>query len=302
MSEIVTLSRTLEFAVLDVSAQPHPDGSYVQILRRARKLRRAVKIYGNDFGEISEISTRKNREGETVGFHGTVFRFTKIDENADWFDTSTGESATEGALEELSIPKNLRPNTRLIYWYFEIATHTLVFVRKNGEATLSPDQGAAFFSKLLNMAAEEIKEVEYVDVTTIKCSENIERIFNKPVVSKLCFDLKRPNADSPNGAMEKILAQMEADNAVRWEEGLTGPKGGTLKKSERISDLLVASKRLGTVKAITYNDSGEREEIDSKNHPKVEKKIFDPAVESSLLDFIIDVSVDIVVDLFKKKK
>lgn len=302
MTTAIARPRTLEFSILDIAAQPHPSGVYVELFKTARKLRRAIKIQGQDYGELSELTFAKDKEGNVESISGNIYRFTMIDAKGEWFDTSTGEPAANHLIDQLSIPKNLRPNTRVIHWVFIVKNHMLVFLRKNGNATLSPDQAATFFDSLMLMASKTHDEVEYVDVTTVKSAEAIERIFTDRTVSSLEIEIRRPNADDPRGALRKIEKIMAEESARTWNEKLTAVDGTSIRKSERIDEMLTASQRCGKAKATTYGDDRKKEVINTDDHPIVKPVVYNPNLKVPLLAFIGGIAASLVMSIVSRKK
>lgn len=302
MSNTITRPRTLEFSVLDIAAQPHPVGVYVELFKIARKLRRAIKVQGQDFAELSELKFKKNADGKVESISGDIYRFTKIDEKAAWFDTVTGEPASDELVGKVSIPKNLRPNTKVIHWVFIVKNHMLVFVRRNGKATLSPGQAANFFDVLMNMAVRSHSKATYVDVTPVKSAEAIERIFKDRTVTSLEIEIRRPNADGPGEALRKIERIMEEENARKWTETLTAVEGTSIQKSKRLDEMLIASQRCGKAKAITYIEGGAKEEINTADHPIIEPRIYDPESKVPLLTFVAAIGTALVASLIASRR
>ena len=302
MSNIITRKRTLEFAVLDIAAQPHPSGVYVELFKKARGLRRAIKIQGQEYAEMSALSFSKNKDGKIDKISGDLYRFTKIDEKAEWFDTSTGEPASDELVGQVSIPQNLRPNTRVIHWVFIVKNHMLVFLKKNGEATLSALQAQRFFDSLMNMAVKSHASAKYVDVTPVKSAEAIDRIFKDRTVTNLEIEIRRPNADGPGKALLNIERTMEEENARKWTETLTSVDGSSIVKSDRINQMLNASQRCGKAVATTYDSEGAKEVINTDDHPMVENHTYDPKSKVPLLTFVAITAITIVSSLVASKR
>lgn len=302
MSNIITRSRQIEFAVLDIAAQPHPSGVYVKLFKLARGLRRAIKIQGQEFAEISELSFHKNDTGKIDQISGDIYRFTKIDEKADWFDTSTGEPATDELKGQVSIPSNLRPNTRVIHWVFIVKSHMLVFLHKNGDATLSALQAQRFFESLMKMAAAKHDHVNYVDVTVVKSAEAIDRIFKSQKVTNLEIEIRRPNPDDPSSVLIDIEKTMREEGARKWVEILTAEDGESIIKSDRIDNMLNASQVCGKAKAITYNEEGDKDIVDTNDHPMIEREIYDPKSKVPFLTFVAFTAIAIVSTIMASKR
>ena len=303
----ITHRRKIEFSALDISAHPHPAGIYPKLFDRARRLKKAFKIVGHEFGELSELSKHKDpKSDEVVAISGVVYRYLKIDENADWFDVETGEEATDDAKSGLSIPSNLRPNLRRIYWVFDVPNHVLIFATHNGDASLSPIQAEGFFSRLMDQAAAGLEEVEYTEVTKVKSKEAIQQIFKNHRVSRLEIELSRPNADDSESALGKILKQMEAEGARKSNEVLTGDDDNGLKESPRIKEKLLASQRIGRAQAVVFGSDGEKDTIDTNEHPLIEAIVYEPKDHRSFKDFLLDAAdqllLQIVLAIKKSKK
>lgn len=301
MAEVITHPRTFEFSALDIAAQPHPEKCYEKLFKTATKLKLRIKILGQEWGQLSRLRWEKDENGNVISISGDIYRFTNIDQNAAWFDRDKGEEADDSLLKEVSIPKSLSPNTKIIHWYFTIENHILVFVSKNGKATLSAKQAEAFFARIMDAAAKEVSGVEYVDVTTCKSPDAIDKIFKKKTVSRLEIDLRKPNLDDPAEAFKKINETMEKENSRRWTETLTANENDTLKESTRIEELLHASRRLGSAQAITYDESGEKEEIDTKEHPITEREVYDPNRKQAVLSFVAGVATTLIAAVLSGK-
>lgn len=235
---------------------------------------------------------------------GAINRFTVINRDLEWFDTRTGEAATEEAVKDVRIPDHLRANNRIIHWVFIVKSHTLVFVRKNDEATLTPKQAEQFFGTLLNYAKIKFPHVDVVEVTAVKSAAAIERIFSKAIVSRLTIDIRRPNPDDPreSAALARINEIMSKDGAQRWHEDLRPPKGGSLKKSDRIQDLLLASQTTGKAEAKTIDNDGKREDINTDHHPHLETHTYDSARKVAFAVWLTATAAAIALAIRKKLK
>ena len=302
MPEVITQPRKLEFGIIDIAAHPHPERCYEKLFKVATKQKMIFKIYGNEFGQLSRLRWDKDKKGNVIGIGGDIYRFTRIDPDSTWFDREKGEEADEQDINKVHIPKSLSPNTKIIHWYFVVENHLLTFICKNGKTVLSTKQAEAFFKALFNNAVNDVAKIDYVDVNTCKSPDAAERIFKKKTVSSLEIDLRRPNLDDPSGAFRKISETMKRENSKRWTETLSANDNQSLIKSDRIDELLSASNRLGSAKAITYDENSNREEIDTKEHPQIEIKKYDPETKVPILTFLTGIAIGIAASMIKSKK
>lgn len=78
--------RLLQICILNISANPHPDGIYIALLRRAADF--YVRARGNDFAKIT-APTQDQRVGRY--WTGRILLWTEIDISGSWLDITSGQ-------------------------------------------------------------------------------------------------------------------------------------------------------------------------------------------------------------------
>ena len=300
-TEIPTLPRDIVFSAIDISAHPHPEGSYVDLFKAAKRGKIAVKISGYEYGSLSKLSYVKEND-EIKWITGHIWRFIHIDKSAPWVNLETEEEVDpKEKKEKLSLPDNWAPNSRRIFWAFNVEEHLLVFVRRNVAYALSPLQAEKFFRVLMDVALKHVPGVETVDVNAVKSAEKIKEIFEKRV-AKLEITVTRPNPDGADGDINRVFQRLQKIQASKKTDIFTALPNKTIIPDEQMKDDIAASQRSGRLKAVVYDEEEKRDEVDTQKHPFEKKETFDPKAAPAFGDFILRVAAGIVLSLARKRK
>src|SRR5437773_10380925 len=95
----VPRERILHVCILNITANPHPEGIYVQLLRRAADF--VVNARASDYAKIT-VLRRDARVGRY--YTGRILVWTEIDLQVRWLDLARGEELTERERAAIRIP------------------------------------------------------------------------------------------------------------------------------------------------------------------------------------------------------
>jgi hypothetical protein len=193
----------LKIHAINISAEPHPPGTYKSLIRRIYDLRRAVQIRGDRHALMTSLIPATTR-GANVGMYGVISTFTEINADQPWLNTATGRVAEESETLEISIPDELRPNLSQFHFYFDFENHVFAFqgttryTLKNGvykQAALSPLQMESYFTKLFS--DDEIrKNIESLSATVAPDPDTLRQILTAENIREISITVSIPNSDN----------------------------------------------------------------------------------------------------------
>jgi hypothetical protein len=153
----VPRERQLHIYVLNIAADPHPEGTYVSVLRRASNF--LVRARGNDFAKIT-APVQDRRDGRY--WTGRILIWTEIDLRGHWLDLSNEEEISEDLKQTINIPEQAKPNYRVFNYVLDNTRHLVYFESRNefGQ-NFGSSVAKHIFSTLLSL---ELLGAEYPEV------------------------------------------------------------------------------------------------------------------------------------------
>lgn len=104
------MERVVRLGVLNIVTQPHSPETYQALLLKVKNRKRAARIRGDRFGLLTAMAKSSQPRKADAFIDGFIGTFTQIDEKSDWINLNTGKRAETDDLNEVKIPKDLRPN------------------------------------------------------------------------------------------------------------------------------------------------------------------------------------------------
>lgn len=257
--------RQIIVCALNLDATPHPEGIYVDLLRKASKL--LVKAHGSDYAKIT--SPRKYERDENV-YTGRILIFTEIDVRGKWLDLANDDELSASLKRAITIPDNARPNFRSFDYAFDERRHRLYFESKNTEGqTLGPTTARRIFTSLLSQELLGFS-VPDVAVTIIPDHRAVERILALPGLRKLFIRVASPNADSASPAARKrVLDRLRAANAHKLEQTYTKRSdAATLTPTAEIIEFAKVAADTGIVEGEGRDSDNKKLEASTEQVPK----------------------------------
>lgn len=248
--------RTLKVCVLNLSANPHPAGIYVSLLRQAS--RAYVRARGSDY---AKISTPRKSDVEHL-YTGRILIWTEIDLKGPWLDLDSEEELTPAQKRAIAIPPSAKPNYRVFNYVLSERKHHLYFESSNefGEK-LGPHTARSIFTRLFSreLLGRDSPEVE---VTVVPQADAVDRILRIPRLRKLYIRVTLPNPDTASpAARRRVFARLREAQARQLEETYT-------KSAD--SDHLVATPEIRETAEVAADNGYVRGEGRDPNGSKVE--------------------------------
>lgn len=246
---------------LNLNADPHPPGIYVEALRLAAK--QGVRARGDNFLEITP--PRKIREIDA--YEGRILLWTEVDVEGRWLDTEAEEELEDKT--NIRIPNNAKPNYRTFNYIFTEKRHRFYFESSNefGEK-LGITTAKSCLSFLLGR--DEIAAKAKISVSIEPDKAGIERILKTPGLQTIDLRINRPNGDLPgNAARRRVLAKLEAAGATRLEEHWAARgQGVSLHVTPEITDHALVAAETGFFRAQARNADGPPIRLSSDEVPR----------------------------------
>jgi hypothetical protein len=267
----------IELGAINVSASPHPDGVYRQMLLAAAN--KDIEVFGDDFAKITEASER-----DPGIFIGRILVWTKIDKGGDWVNLQKNQKASEQDKSKIVLVPTIQPNYKSFQFAFIEKKHWLVVEYKNElRQRFSPKRAERFFRNLFSrdILGEEFPDIE---ITVIPDEDSLARLLSIEHLRRLKIVIVRPNPDDMGDHAEEVLASMEQNGAGQYAVELAKARGiSTLTPSPKTLNLAEIATTNGYVQGEGRN--GDTPVFEStKDHPQV-YKIKVPAGSSFSAEF-----------------
>ena len=198
------MANRISVSALNLSASPHPEGVYRNLLRYAAGYE--VALGGSDYAQITNPTYRSAEDHNVI--HGRIGVWTPISKEADWYDRTTKDKATAEQKRLISIPDNIEPNYRYFYYAFDIKRHLLIFENRNSEGqTFSVSRCEKLFDILFDDLPEDAG-ADSVAVSAIPETGTVETILSLPKLRHLKIVVTRPNAEDLSEEYQAIMDKM----------------------------------------------------------------------------------------------
>lgn len=285
--------KKIEIGIINIATDPHSPDIYKELLYDSVNNRQVINTRGQEgviLGEINPIE----RDNPLNGLYGTIYRFINLDLMGSWLDLKqVMPIEPEEDKPAVDIPDNLKPNLKTVYFVFYPIGHRLFF----DCSMISPRYLRSFFIKLFSLEQYFTKYGQiFVNVETTE--ESIERIMSIQTLSSLDILVNRPNGDDQSGLEEKVLSRIKKQNISSWRNFYKGERSEGIEPDEETIAFMNVARSNGVINAIGYENE-KRVEISTLEHPKIEKKFYDPK-KANHLTALIDFSKSMLNQFIKK--
>lgn len=254
---------TVEFAILNIAANPHPKGVYEKILTKAALY--PVNYWGSHYATVS-----KPIAGKDGFFRGRIVCWVEIDKNEPAVFKDKLEEVDFNDLN-LDIPNNVGFNSRVFLYVFRESDHVLFFETLNDTGKRLSPRYAKKILELLTSPQVQGPESPLVEVTAIPEDDSLRRILSISKLTRLHIHLVRPNADDLDVA--RVLERLEKQGARSEDKVLVAAPGdgGITPDDETKTEAEVAVFN-GYVQGAGYDDEGTRIDLSTKEYPRTIRK------------------------------
>nr|WP_251134161.1 DUF4747 family protein [Rhodomicrobium sp. Az07] len=255
--------RQLFISALNVTAHPHPEGIYEQLL--IALLDTEVFVRGSERAMV--VSAQKWENSDL--FWGSLFIYTELQKDGAWFNQISKGEATLDELKRIEIPDNLKPNLKQMRYVFDTKRHILYFESRNQDRQhFSPYIIGGVFSKLFKAAQHKLRSDIDINVTVLPEKDAVDKIFNIDIIKKIIIRLKTPNPDDVTSDAAKILERLDAIGAGTQDITYTKARDAdSLKPDEELKAVAEVASKNGFVKATGRTVDGQWRSASTKEYP-----------------------------------
>jgi hypothetical protein len=256
--------RSLSACALSLDATPHPDGVYVQALRKCANAE--VPARGDTLAKITTPRKVNNHDS----YAGRLLVWTEIDVAGKWLDKEKNDQLSDEEKSKINIPDNAAPNYKTFNYVFTERDHKIYVETKNdlGE-TLGVKTIRNIFDRL--MSADIQGETDYVIAVTVVPDEHVvEELLNLPHLKKLELKIRTPNADYASPEIrQRVLRMMEENSAHVLEQTWTKPSNvEKLTPTKEVRELTLVAADTGYARATDKPRNGPAKTVSTDDRPK----------------------------------
>lgn len=274
--------RAIKIAALNISMhKPHSPRRYVDLFKQAYELKHMVrlgKLHSAMMGSLY-VGPDVGRDGVPTELSGDIYRFVNLDASQPWFNTETGDVATDNDVRQISIPPNLLPHLQRLAYLFRPHTHELVYVAQDRGDRLGAETARVFFERLFKFVLTK-RGFPPVEVTAFPDKEALDTMLSLPRLEKLTIILKRPNPDDLGGEIEKWMKKLEKQKARSAFTELVAVKGESLQPDSETRKFAEVAAVNGQVSVIGRDAQGLKFEDSTVARPWVKTEHINDNLET----------------------
>jgi hypothetical protein len=246
--------------------------TYERLMTDVFNLRRPIKIFGEREGIM--ISFGKVITGEMVGqYMGNMVTYVDIRPDESWFNTQRLEIATSEDLRRVSIPADLKAKARVIPFFFDSSTHTLVFETYHRGSLIGATQMQDYFEELF-LTPSIVEKYGTIEVVLIKSSKMLETILAQPTILKLDIYFTPPNPLRER--MRIVRRNLENQNIDGVRIQYSNRKEQSIKPGEETMAYLHIAEEDGHVDAEVKDANNKRAKMSTEKKPEVKTETYEP--------------------------
>lgn len=286
--------KTMSLGILNIKTHPNSPENYLNLMKDLFYIKPSAKIRGSDFGTPKALYSIE-LDKPLNGLSGIFFKYLEIDQDKPWLDLKKGETIVDSNGQPIpQVDESKRPNAKEIEFVFYPNGHRL-FINID---KISAKSAQNFLAGLF-LNSDLQSKYGVVDVEVETSAEAIEKILKIPSLSKLEIIFSRPNDDDLNETEERVMERIKGQNIRRLKHEIaTDADDGIVPDEETIALMNIAVSN-GKVKAEGY--AGEEKVTEStETHPYIERRKFDPSVQT-FLSAMADISSSVLGNFTSRK-
>lgn len=215
---------------VNISAEPHPDGTYESLIKRMFEEKSPVTIWGERNALLTEVHWLRGKNSAVrTSAYGVISTFTDIDVDAPWLNRVTGKAAEDTDTRKIVIPDSLRPHLAQFLFYFDLKKHLMVFQgdsrmpkRTGGykRYVLTPVHMKNYLERIF--ARPTVKgDLKAINVTIVPDPDSVTTILAHKNIREITMLVTTPNSDNIAAERGKVRQRLKALNARRRVETYT---------------------------------------------------------------------------------
>jgi hypothetical protein len=255
--------KTLKVSAINITIEPpHAPSRYVEIFNLMRS------ISPPSIGTISRnervmLDYFAQREDGTEYIVGAFARFTFIDPNSPWWDSSSRSALLDNQGRPVpQVRDGVGPNLRHIHFQFMPQNHLLVFdVRE-----ISPSQ---LVKGLAGILSHRIILEQYgpVSLTLVPDHDVLSRMLALPQKRRLRILLTMPNTDVVSDNEGDILERYESMGLAKTEQTYAAQASRSLEPDSELKTVMNMAVQNGFVEVSGKDEEGKPAHLSTKDYP-----------------------------------
>lgn len=262
--------------ILNVRLHPHSMEIYSQFIQDIYKRRRPEQVHGDRYGMLSALDRSRLEEG-WIG--GVITTFTRIDKGGAWFDDEGLAEATEEQVSEISIPKNLHPNSAAFYFQFDLNAHRFYFQTYSKGRALTVNSAHALLLALAS-APRILEKYGDAKISIVQSHVGLAKMFSLKSIREIKITLQKPNADIFADDFEaQIENHLEETHSKKVVVAYEAELGKSIIPTEEVKAISQAALNNGGVEVKGKDESG-AVTLSTAQFPKILQDKYDSNVHT----------------------
>lgn len=261
--------------VVNITTQPHSPKGYVKLFNLAHSLKTPIHVYGDQYALLAGCRPLMKGQESIGPIVGDIYKFTRIDPGADWFNIETFDIATEEDVDKVNIPEHLKPNTSRFSYVFYPKEHVLFYEGYYNGKKLTAGNAERFIRNLFDQS-EIFEKFGKVDVTHIPEVNKLKEAFKMHSKERIHLVINRPNPDDHAEAEKSVLERMNARNVETYEQKHKVVPGKSILLDDELEVISVIASKNGSFYIKGKDKSARPVEYSTKAHPMVVVEYFQP--------------------------
>lgn len=270
-----TRSSVFHIACLNIVLHPHSSEKYIKLLSTIFKNKLDAKVRGDDALMIGSFHSAEQES--TQAYTGNIYKYLKLDEAEDWFNTLNMDAATKEDVSGIVIPAHLKPHFKKFPYVFFPKKHRLYFITKKTDYNLSPLLVKRFFDAIATRP--ELADFGELTVTVQPEKGVTEEFFKIGQISLIELEIHKPNPDDHDELEEEIMERLKELNAAKEKRQYIAAGREGLKPDERLKALAALAAENGEVYVKGKTD-GQTVELSTKDRPLKAPASYNPDMQT----------------------
>tara|TARA_Y100000310_G_scaffold269994_1_gene283563 strand:- start:1135 stop:2028 length:894 start_codon:yes stop_codon:yes gene_type:complete len=270
--------KKLIVGAINVTMKNHTPERYLELFRDAFKLKTPVNISGDQYGLLANLAKLEKAQKEPGPITGDIFKYTNINNNAQWFNTSTNDFASDDEVGKINIPENLKPNSARFSYLFFPKQHLFFYEGYYDGNSFGPTNAERFVKRLLN-TPDLLEKYGVINVTHVPDHDKVVDALKLKHKERIDLMVKRPNPDNHARAERKVMQRMGAMNVESFSQTYKAVQDGSIDVDDDLETMAHISAKNGYFKIKGKDDANKPVAYSTDNYPLQDKSYYDPDVE-----------------------
>jgi hypothetical protein len=229
----------IEVAGINLRIPEEKRRDYPALIRMLFDSRKGYRVYGDSHLVMTSFDPSHNT--------GILAKYTQIDLDGAWFDTTKFDTASPGDVSKVNIPDNLKPNLASFFFWLNPDLHTVAFEIYSESKVLSLNAVRQYFQAAL-AERKVVAEFGQVESDIVNSYLAAQKLLEQPDLKEVRVTIRRPNSDDVGDDLAKVIEdRLREQRATEYEEALKAKGKNSIKPNERTKKLASVAAENGDV-------------------------------------------------------